>query len=243
MLETVATQVEMAATLSRMLQRESDRVHALHILTWTAHFNFYRMIYNQLSFEDKQRLYQMYLEVFPQEDEVFDTEFVLQCLQQIPQKNLRIAELGGYQGELAQHIIKELHIPWVSFEIIPHKIPKNIENLFTEYILSKELWQTNLDLSKITAFISMHTLEHFSDQEFIELVKYLVHWKVPYLIFQMPIQPEGQTWRNYYGAHVLKMGSTQVKKLLAPHYRLKAEVPKGKHVHEGWCCFYEYKTR
>lgn len=246
MSEQVASITDLQRALNTHLAREPNKVKALHQLTYVAHFNFYRLGYGQFSFADKKVLYQMYMELFPEDGQgdLFDSRFVLECFKQLPQgKTLNIAELGGYQGELARHVILADHlVNWASFDIIPHKILPDLDPAwFAEYVLSKELWQTNINLSYVDAFISMHTLEHFSNAEFTHLIDYIVNQKIPYLIFQIPIEPEGQSWKNYLGAHVLTFGSLKVKEILAPYYTLVSEVAKGRKIREGWCSFWRLK--
>lgn len=242
----IATVPQMADALNKHLAREPNKVKALHQLTYVAHFNFYRLGYEQFSFEDKKRLYQRYMELFPEDGlgDLFDSRFVLECFKQLPQtKTLNIAELGGYQGELAHHITQHFNVNWVSFDIIPHKILPDLDpSVFAEYVLSKQLWQTGINLRYVDAFISMHTLEHFSNDEFTQLISYIVKQKIPYLILQIPLESEGQSWKNYLGAHVLTFGSLKVKQMLEPYYVLVSEVAKGRKVREGWCSFWKCKN-
>ena len=245
MSEQVASINDMQRALNQHLAREPNKVKALHQLTYVAHFNFLRLGYEQFSFADKKRLYQMYMELFPEDGrgDLFDSRFVLECFKQLPKgKTLNVAELGGYQGELARHIIRAYLVNWVSFDIIPHTVPRDIQQSFAEHVLTKELWQTRINLSYVDVFVCMHTLEHFSNTEFEKLISFIIKQKIPHLILQIPLEPEGQSWKNYLGAHVLTYGSVKVKELLMPHYRLVSEVAKGRKIREGWCSFWRLKT-
>ena len=91
-------------------------------------------------------------------------------------------------------------------------------------------------------FLSTHTIEHFSNEEVKELIAYLKRCRVHNLLFQIPLQPKGQSWKNYYGAHVLTMGSHEFVEMLKHKYKLIAEIPKGESITEGWCTLFENQT-
>lgn len=227
----------------------SSMLRLLDKLTWMGQFNYYRQLYSKFSFEDRQKLYTLWYKAFPDGAEPFDGQFVLDCIDEIISDNghyLRVHELGGYRGELAWEVLsKHPRITWTSFDIIKHDILPELPDNFSECVLEKELWETNIGLEG-DVFISMHTLEHLSDADFDKLLAYILKQKITHLILQLPIQPEGQTWANYLGAHVLTYGSNKIKKLLEPRYKLVREVPRdesGEDIRKwgGWCSFWVRK--
>lgn len=223
---------------------QPDKVTALTRLSGISEFNFYRLVYDELSFEDLKRLNTRWYTMYPEQDR-FDTNFVLTCIDEIIGHNghfLRVHELGGYQGELAWEILsKRPRITWTSFDIIKHKIIPELQNNFSEYVLNKQLWKSNIGLEG-HVFISMHTLEHFSNTEFLELLDYLFKQNIKYLILQLPVKPEGHSWKNYFGSHLLTYGSDKIKELLGKRYMLVREVAKGERMEDGWCSFWRLKN-
>jgi len=139
--------------------------------------------------------------------------------------DLKVVELGGYEGELALQIL-EIYpkIQWLNVEIIKHRIKRGLENYrYREHVLSNQLWNEKLELRGYDVFVSSHTLEHLNAVQVKHLFHYLIGNKIEYLILQTPVKANGQTWQGYGGAHVLRMGSNHMKKMLNPSYCLVCE--------------------
>jgi len=227
--------------VKKLILAHPDKVKALTMLAGITEFNFYRMVYKDLSFADLKRLNTRWYTMFPDQGR-FDSKFVKDCLREANVES--VAELGGYQGELAfECLTVNPHLRWVSFDIIPHKtLPELRKYEFSEYVLQKQLWHSLIDLSGFQAFVSMHTLEHFSNTEFLELLDYLFKQKIRYLILQLPVKPEDHSWKHYFGSHLLTYGSNKIKQLLGKRYELVREVAKGERMEDGWCSFWRLKN-
>lgn len=191
-------------------------------------FDHFREVFPSLSFNDLKKQHEEWYREYPGQTRV-SKQFFINCFKYVvktlKRSNLNVVELGGYEGELALQILKFYpEMQWLNIEIISHRMKKGLENYqYKEHVLSDQLWNENLDLRKYDVFVSSHTLEHLSDVQVERLFHYLGANNLKYLILQVPIKVNGQTWQGYGGAHVLRMGSTQMKKLLNPLYCLVYE--------------------
>ena len=209
----------------------------LNKLSEVAHFNFYRFLYPHLTFKEKQTLYQRWYKQYPEfVAERADIAFALECFSFEIE---HVVELGGGTCKLADLVIRMFNqIQWVSYDIIKHKL---VSSYVHEHILSQNLWETDLVIKPVDLFISTHTIEHFSNEEVYELLMYLLHEEPKYILLQSPIEPAGQTWMNYHGAHIYTHGSNRIKMRLSDKYELLKEKPRNKTKREGWCGFWRYK--
>ena len=188
----------------------------------------FRSDFPSLTFDALKEKYEQWYTTAPHQTR-FSKTFFVNCFKYIVKilrrGNLKVLELGGYEGELALQILKIYPgIQWLNVEIVKHRMKKDLANYsYREHVLSDQLWNEKLNVRGYDVFASSHTLEHLSDMQVKLLFHYLVSNSIRYLILQLPIQAKGQTWQGYGGAHVLRMGSNQIKKLLTPSYCLVYE--------------------
>ena len=205
---------------------------------WVADdFNRYRQTYNQLTFQDKKKIYTDLRELYPQQSQFLsDMEFLTTALPKGPNK--KIVEYGGYGGLLAALFLRENPSwSWVNIELIPHKPHWLLRGKnYREIVLEKELWQSNLYMNA-DLFLAENTIEHLSNDEFAQFVQWLKKQHCPTVIFSSPLADEGQTWQDYYGAHVLTLGSRQVTELMEPDYEVVQE-KQGR----GWIVKFDNST-
>ncbi len=210
-------------------------------------FNKYREIYPQLTFQEKKLIYYGYYKVFSIQNEfAFDWNFITECFNDLTEqgkKPIKIIELGGYEGRLAYEVMNHKYpvSSWLSLELLSHKIFEGLSNSpFKEQVLSCELWQSQINI-KTDLFICIHTLEHYSNSECIKLLDYVKQQKPTYLLIIAPIESEGQKWENYFGAHILTLGSNQIKQILSQNYKLLKEQNPIPEQHKGWCSLWQLK--
>lgn len=160
----------------------------------------------------------------------FDFVFVRSCIKyltkRLRKRDLFVAEMGGYQGELAYEILKDFSpITWSNFEIIPHRrVCELAQYDYEEIVLTKPLWLEKIDLKNCDVFIMSDTIEHFSDEEANETFNMLQRFNIKSVIIKSPLNPSGQTWDNYNGSHLLRLGSNHLKAILGKDYRLVKEI-------------------
>jgi hypothetical protein len=218
-----------------MLKEELDRVG------WSGDFDWFRRDYNRLSFEDLKYLYGIWLQKYPGQ-KYYDKGFFLNCItlasEELGKANLRVAELGGYNGELALEILTVIpSLNWLNIEIIAHQPVNGLEHFsYREHVLSSQLWDEHLNLSDRDVFVSGDTLEHFSNDEFEKIIGYLETQRIRYLVLKIPIYPEGQTWNGVSAAHLLTMSVEQAAGVISKFYVLLSE-----QVGWGWASFWRLK--
>jgi len=192
-------------------------------------FNLYREHYNELNFEDLKKLNTIWYHMYPVQKH-FDFLFVKSCvrylIKRLRKKDLFVAELGGYQGELAYEILKSFPlITWRNFDIIAHRRVCELTRYdYEETVLTKPLWSAKIDLKNCDIFVMSDTIEHFNDEEAKRIFNMVKEFNVKSIIIKSPLTPNGQTWHNYKGSHLLRLGSNQLKAILAKDYRLVKEI-------------------
>lgn len=205
-------------------------------------FDEYRAVYKSLTFEDLKLLHKIWSERYPiQRYWVRTFGFYMDCIEYVikdlKRKKLKIVELGGYDGELASFVLKKYpRLSWLNIEIQKHDATPSLMNYdYYEHVLSKQVWEENINLTEYDIFLSTSTLEHFTNEEFVKILNYLVSNKIKYLVLKIPIAPNGQTWEGARSSHLLTMGSNQMKRLLNKSYTMVVEKFK------SWRSFWKLK--
>lgn len=191
-------------------------------------FDRYREAYYCMTFEERKRLHEKWLRQYPYQKR-FNQQWVLGCFKgvvySLSRNDFKVVELGGFDGSLALEVLKRYpRLRWLNIEVIKHKMVAGLEKYkYREHELSKQLWEEGLDLTKYDVFVASHVLEHIADYEFKKLLAFLNANQIEFLIMDIPIAPNGQTWDGYNGSHVLQLGSNQVKAFLAASHVLVKE--------------------
>lgn len=212
-----------------LLKEELDRI------AWSGDFNCFRKNYKSFTFEELKHLYGIWLLTYPVQS-YFNRDFFLSCIncvsKELGRLDLKIVELGGYQGELAlEAFTLNPQLDWLNIEIIQHKPVNGLEHCkYLEHVLSKQVWEEDLNIGDRDLFVSGDTLEHFPDEEFEQIVTYVAKNRLEFLAFRIPIGPDGGAGGGT-NTHQLNMGSNNAKELIGQHYTLILEKP-------GWNSFW-----
>lgn len=205
-------------------------------------FDRFREVYHELSFEQLKFCYKIWTEVYP-EQKYWNLEWFLGCIREIQEKMLEpiwIAELGGYDGELALEVFKAAHtdstpIIWDNYDLISHeRLSSELKaRPYKEIILNSHFYDSNPDLFGVDLFLASDTLEHFTDEEVERILKTVAKCSVDYILLKMPIKPDGQDWKGQSAAHLCTLGQEAIKEFLSVlGYKLIRE--------EGnWMSFFE----
>jgi hypothetical protein len=127
-------------------------------------------------------------------------------------------------------------LDWLNIEIIGHEPVKGLENYsYREHVLSRQIWEENLDLSDRDLFISSDTLEHFTDDEFEKIVDYLGMQHIRFLSLKVPIVSGGQRWDGVSASHLLNMGVEEAKERISRYYVLISDS-------FGWLSFWQARN-
>jgi hypothetical protein len=194
---------------------------------WSGDFDWYRANYQRLSFDDLKRINAIWSQKYPIQRH-YNVDFVIDSFRRIVSETgrdqLRIAELGGYNGGLALQVLRVFpRLHWTNIEIIKHTSVSDLRNYqYCEYVLSKQIWEEMLDISDRDVFVSVNTLEHFPNNEMKNIVDYLSKNRPTYLLLSIPTVG-GLSWNGYGGSHLLMMGREEVKGLLSGSYAIMVE--------------------
>jgi len=196
-------------------------------------FNFdsYRQYYSSLSFQANKRISEALDHMWPHQ-----AQFNLRRLTKIfaliePEipGAMKVIELGCHEGHLAKGILQR--IPgfsiqsWVGYDLNSRALSRSgsivNDERFSTVALARVFYMT--ELPEFNIFVSTHTLEHMNIHEVIKVFDHTCKGSL-YLVLEIPIKENGQDWRCYKGAHVLKEGRRAIRELLYAR---------------GYTCFYE----
>jgi len=179
-------------------------------------FEVYRNYYKYLSFKEKQEIIQHYHVLYPYQQHHHTGYFRLSFLiiKHEFQSILKVIEFGAFDGKLAWKILKDNpEIEWNGYDIshvVINKMEHGLKKLkYTPHYLNKELWELNIDPSAFNVFVSSHSLEHISNKELLELMKWING--VKYMIIQVPLSKD---WKNYSGCHHMTFERNDLEKIL-----------------------------
>lgn len=129
----------------------------------------YRQRYPHLSFAEKQQLMDAVLQHHFQI--VCPPRFLLACLSQLGRQDLRIVELGGYDGSHAADVLDVYPaMCWVNYDISHIAANLTRPELATYHYAIEVLEQpfSTYDLGQFDLFYSSKTLEHLTIREVLD---------------------------------------------------------------------------
>jgi len=169
-------------------------------------FKSFKKYYDYMSFEDRVKIEEYAHKFFPKQQH-FKLEKILEIfdfiINKYDNKYLNIMEFGCHNGSLACQVLNEVSeiSIWTGFDINVEAIKEGICNRTDRrlyfYLLNDYLYNTKID-EPCDIFISTHTLEHVSNDEFFRYVEFIKNIK--YLIIEIPIS---KSKHSYNDSHVL----------------------------------------
>ena len=142
---------------------------------WTkTHGNNYRKRYQNFTFKQKQKITNVVLKHYFQVSDY--PSYLISCLNKLPAKQIRVCELGGYEGYQALTVMENVdkQLKWTNHDI----------SLVAEYLTKKELHEKPYSFRLLTEpfytqkleaydlFYSSKTLEHLSKEEALKCLEY-----------------------------------------------------------------------
>jgi hypothetical protein len=193
-------------------------------------WNDYRRIYNELTIEDLISINTAWHNALPSQNYAKIGVFA-SMFKAVKENNLRVVELGCYEGWLAHRMIENYPdkiTRWVGYDIdhraidaINLKTPNlfiRSKKTFEGVKLNKWFWE--VDVSTYDVFVCSHTLEHFNDKQAIKILNHVNVCK--YLFLEIPF---GGNWHNFRGSHVLQAKRDEVENLLSfTHRKMYADI-------------------
>ena len=128
---------------------------------------------------------------------------------------MTITELGGWQGELANHVIPITNpARWTNYDICPKAISNTVCHLpcYEPVLLSD--WPWNTDLKPADAFVATHVIEHMTSGQIKELGQQLAA-KYSILVIEAPVvdSATGFSWEGNGSTHILELGWEQLESI------------------------------
>ncbi len=152
------------------------------------------------------------------EGHLIDSNDLRACLSQIDCTGLRVVELGGWRGAMANAVLAEFPqlAGWANYEICPsaHVDAHCSDARYRCYVSDRFIWQTpRTGIGDI--FASSHAIEHLTAEHLALLFKWLpdsIRWM--YLCAPIPGSCTDNLWQDYGGTHILEVGWEQVVAML-----------------------------
>lgn len=168
-------------------------------------WNTWRALYNSLTDEEQFAFANECEEAYPHQihhnKQNFD--FLFKDVD-----GVKVLEIGGWKGELAQHCLAKYSIAsWNNVDVCSNAVDKTVSIDRTRYASSipKQFrWFLHPRQSDYDVCVSAHTIEHFSNEDMLSLIKHISGVKT--VMFDAPLKMEGDDWHGYGGTHMLTMG-------------------------------------
>jgi hypothetical protein len=182
-------------------------------MTFKEHKKYYEAVFTDITY---QRKYAIEFWEAPFQNELKD-------------KELRVIELGGYQGELAHEILrKHPNIEkWDNYEISDRADTHQVCNdpRYDPIVLEDFIWNDppasitfkapGASLRKYNTFVSSHTIEHITGDNFKALVDTVIRY-MDYCILEAPLseQQMPNIWKGYDGTHIQELAWNDIITIL-----------------------------
>lgn len=173
-------------------------------------FNKWRELYDDLS-GDEQLEFCNDLEGKYPSQVCFTKDFYKEIFKKHPVS--KVFEVGGWKGELAKYCInnKLYNNIWFNAEVCTNAVQKGFKhNLYWPHSPNFNWFKEDFNaFYPYSLFLSSHTIEHLSDNDFVQLLDNVIsHFY--YVALEAPLKDKGQTWNNYLGTHILKIGWDEI---------------------------------
>ncbi len=174
-------------------------------MDWTEKFNQWRKDYDVLTYADQKKFYELMQRHFPVQRH-FNRNALLKIFPR-DDKDLRVLELGGWDGALAHMLLNHfnsIHHWWnIDFVTFDEQIPR-----YQKIILEDFIWTYGKRLPAMfpfNMFVSTHTFEHLKIND-VEKVLDTVKDHAKWLLIETPLEDDiNLDWKNYLGSHVLNI--------------------------------------
>jgi len=149
-------------------------------------------------------------------------------LAQYDWKSFDILEFGGWEGNLANEILKKTDhwhiIKWHNYDFAIHAILDSECNdwRYRCIIQNKPVWDLSNEFFKeFDIFIASHCLEHIKFKELKGILTNIVRSPIEFCLLDIPITDTPVNWNGYEGTHILEVGYLDVIKIFSEHFDLK----------------------
>lgn len=178
----------------------------------TFKFNCYRDEYDKLSFRDKKKLANYWLEKYPEQAH-FNYDPIQFWLTKFVKFPARTLEIGGWRGDLASKALVSFSSIelWHNYDLLEsNNFQKCLDCRYQLISLDDYLWHKSLNYD-YNSLIATHMIKHVKWNELIELVNWIPK-SITTVLFEAPIPFTGESisWKGDHSSHVLEKGWERV---------------------------------
>lgn len=202
----------------------------------------WRKNYSRMTYDDQRKYYNTILNLTCDQRQ-YTIEYIEKPFNNmLKDKELKIIELGGYQGELAHRILRKYSniVAWDNFEITDRARTNSVCNdgRYRPIITNEFLWDIGYVAleEKYNVFLSSHTIEHISTADFKKLVDTVIR-HCDYCILEIPmpynVPKNDLNWKGFDGTHILDIPWEEILEILYRAGFTQFELSDGR----GWNYF------
>jgi len=177
-------------------------------IIWEAarwNFDLYRQLYGEMTFSERKIINDGILKTFPSQNRS-DKKFFVDSFKIITDStgsNIKVFEVGGYDGALAKHIMDIYPtVEWDNYDIFNAKPVDGLEKYKYKIIeIDKPFWEYKDIFCGYNVFVSSDTIEHMNEDEFLKTVS--ATSCVEYEILQIDTRTWKTDWKGDGSTHVL----------------------------------------
>jgi hypothetical protein len=176
-------------------------------MNWLNEFNNWRKNYNRMTYEEHQSFYNLLLQHFPHQSQ-HTKDWVFRFFANLYNEGkLSILEIGGWDGELADYILKRYKNieKWDNYEISELAKEKVVcrDERYCVNVPNDFIWNIILP-DHYNILLSSHTIEHITENNFQTLIKNLPP-SIKWIYFEAPLPlKHGRHWHNDFSTHILE---------------------------------------
>lgn len=197
---------------------------------WINFCDNWRRDYNSLSPQDHIRLYDQLFDAYPSQEQ-HQEHYVSHFLRRfVPEKDLHVLELGGYNGELARKIIANHNCikSWTNYDLTKHAIANQTcgDPRYKCIVMDdKFLW--DLPPTRFhNTFVSCHTIEHLNEEHCREFLSWIKDSTFEYVFMEIYVDlyiedtPEAKKYHfdHFYmgtvSTHILTLGWNKINSIM-----------------------------
>jgi len=175
-------------------------------------FDMWREAYGRMTAAEHAEFYKKLHADHPDQRH-FNGDDALAFFSEIPQGDLAVLELGGYDGELADLCLGVSNVKsWDNFDLAAPE-QKCKDKRYCHHAIDIHLWNLTTPF-EWDVFVASHVIEHLSERDLTNLLDYIRPCAFVYL--DSPLHETDRTdWSGSTAAHKLALSWSEVDALMA----------------------------
>lgn len=181
-------------------------------LDWDA----WRTAYPTLTYTEQQAFHSAIYAQYP-EQRHYDSRLVAQAIEDVQPRS--VVELGGWDGELAEHMLNQYPTisAWINVEVCKEASDAGIGRHPRYHPAAMTDWYWNHTWRE-DLFVASHVIEHLTIHHLDQTIQAT---KAKALFMDAPLLDRPVGWQGFTGTHILQTGWAGVTRICQAHgYRL-----------------------